>query len=142
MTPQEIKQEAEEQERIDYLLGSHAAIKWMKRHVEDYVPNEHNRDLIKEYFTENNLGFTEENLEKALAYLQAQGTLSMEPTPVVEEKKPDLPPWGVLTKQKLFVEMDAKTIKKWRSDPQWGTQFRKDCEALGVIEARLPGTKG
>jgi hypothetical protein len=142
MTPQELRQEAEEQERIDRAMGSRAAIRWMKTHIEDFIPNQHNANLIKEYLVENNLGFTPENLDEAFAYLKKQGTLSREPAPVVEEKKPDLPPWGVLTKQMLFVDMDAKTIKKWRNDPQWGSRFRKDCEALGITEAKLPGTKG
>jgi hypothetical protein len=142
MTPQELRQEAAEQERLDRAMGSRAAIKWMKAHIEDFVPNQHNSDLIKEYLTENNLGFSPENLDEALAYLKAQGTLSMEPAPVVEEKKPDLPPYGALTRQSVLVEMDAQTIKKWRNDPQWGAQFRKDCEALGITEAKLPGTKG
>lgn len=56
------------------------ALKWMRGHLEDFNPCEANANMISAYISENDLDWTEDNLEIAFVALESQ--LASKPAPV------------------------------------------------------------
>lgn len=47
---------------------------WMRKHIKDFAPNTANAELLRAYLTDNNLDYTQDNLEVAFLAVQDQLT--------------------------------------------------------------------
>lgn len=50
----------------------HVTLKWMRKHIHDFVPNQANSLLLDGYLKDNNLEYSDDNLEVAFIALQPQ----------------------------------------------------------------------
>ena len=64
--------EARSRQREAALNETAVALKWMRKHIHDYNPNTANSQLVDGWLKENNLEYTDDNLETAFQNLQSQ----------------------------------------------------------------------
>lgn len=79
------KERQQAQEAIAKAEGQRIAYSFMKKHTHDFNPCQANSDIIGKYLEENNLEFTEDNLEIALLAKEK------ELAPVIEPARPTPP---------------------------------------------------
>jgi len=67
--------DAEQQKRASQLIMAGINIEFMRRHLYDFLPCEANDNVLREYFKENRLEYTLDNLEHAFLDLDEQGRI-------------------------------------------------------------------
>jgi hypothetical protein len=132
-------EELTEEEKLAHHAGENASLEFLKRHILDFVPNEHNVHLLTEAMhremARTKTTWTLDNLQASYQEIRSQLTTDEPPAPVPIIKASNEPPFGTLTLKRV-VEMPREEYRKWYGDKKWGARFREDVDALQIQVGR------
>jgi hypothetical protein len=135
LTPEQI------QERQKFIaIREKISYQWLQNHLNDYVPNQHNADLIEKYIAKHNLVWSTESLEFVFGTLKDEFTdtpapRAIAPAPVAKPGE-EQPPWGVLTAASVKA-MGHSQYKEFYYSPKWGERFKKEVDALKLTKSQV-----